>query len=238
MNTSILTLPPHHGSLFFAACLLAGLGARTASAAPADITSNFDSDREGWTVTGDFFPLVHFAVGGDEGGFIGYNDQAVGDSIDFIAPAKFTGDLSAYLGGTISYALRVTTSDPDFYSWTDLWIASPVGTLTLENQITRLDAPIGAWTSYDFVLGESQDWRFQATGSDIKLPAGDASIGLVLSNVTRFAIRGEFIDGDEFDALDSVRLAAPATAIPEPASVALLAGLTALFPTLARRRRP
>lgn len=227
---------PLHRTLI-AVVLAACVSSTAVFGAPADIVSDFDSDRENWSVTGDFFPLLHFSAGGDEDGYIGYTDQAVGDSIEFIAPEKFLGDLSAYRDGTLSYSLRVTTSDFDFYPWTDVRISGVAGTLTLENTITALTAPIGRWTRYDFVLGESQGWNFQPAGSDLKFAAGDAAIALVLANVNTLAIRGEFIEGDEFDALDSVRLSAAGAVIPEPSACAAVGGLAAVAAVACRRVR-
>src|SRR4051794_40929846 len=73
--------------------------ARIASA--AQITSTFDTDLDGWTSSaGGTMSFV--ATGGNPGGFLRDVDN---DNSDMFvsAPAKFLGNQSAFVGGTVSF---------------------------------------------------------------------------------------------------------------------------------------
>jgi hypothetical protein len=50
-----------------------------------------------------------------------------------------------------------------------------------------------------------------------------ADLAMVLSNVTSFRIRGEFIDGAEAEGLDNVLVAAGGVTTPEPSTWAMMA---------------
>jgi hypothetical protein len=70
---------------------------------PGDLVSTFDKDLEGWTASGG--NLSHGSAGGNPGGFLQLDDQAL-DQMLAIAPKRFHGDRSAFLGGTISFDAR------------------------------------------------------------------------------------------------------------------------------------
>jgi hypothetical protein len=79
------------------------VSAPTASA--ATIISTFDTSAEGWTPNPGQATLSWVATGGNPGGHIRISD-AGGGAVPFgsgaFAPAAFLGDLSSFLGGTLS----------------------------------------------------------------------------------------------------------------------------------------
>src|SRR2546422_105324 len=65
----------------------------TALVLRASITSSFDSDADGWTVTGG--TSVFVSTGGNPGGFLQVHDTTTA-ALTAFAPSKFLGNLTAY----------------------------------------------------------------------------------------------------------------------------------------------
>lgn len=98
------------------------LSLTSAPASALTVTTGFDTDLEGWQATGldfDFtiFPpavtdlflvpnpgdMVHESAGGNPGGYARLTD-AIGEPSSFAqAPSPYTGDLSAFVGGTFAF---------------------------------------------------------------------------------------------------------------------------------------
>jgi hypothetical protein len=178
-----------------------------AQASADTISSTFDMGAEGWSAvdpTTDYTASWQ-STGGNPGGFLqGAETNPLGGTGYFIAPSKFLGNLSAYAGGILTYDLKVIQGS-DFFSDVDVIISSGANSVSWTSNIN----PVGdGWVTVQVQLNQAN------LGSNL------ASI---LSNVTEFQIRGEFINGPEVEGLDNVLLSTPT--VPGPIAGAGLPGL-------------
>src|SRR5450631_4167273 len=94
--------------------------------AQADIVSTFNASAEGWIAvdpTGDY-TASWVNTGGNPDGFLsGHETNPLGGTGYFIAPSNWLGNLSAYVGGTLSYDLKVI-SGTSYFSDVDVIISS------------------------------------------------------------------------------------------------------------------
>jgi hypothetical protein len=198
--------------------LLAAVVALVAApAAAVTISSTFDTDLDGWTISATSGTLSHQASGGNPGGFL-FVDNAEGAVIvRAIAPAKFLGDLSAFNGGSLAFDGNLLTkgSIPFYSPYGQVRISTTGGTpATLD--LAPGDPAIGVWTSYGVSL-DAATWG--------QTPQRWAEI---LSNVTEIAIVLEAVSGFETNGFDNFSI----TSVPEPGAAVLLA-----FGALAGRAR-
>ena len=190
--------------LFFAGamfCILSTVAAR------ADVVSTFDTGAQGWTANdavGHDYTAAWVSTGGNPGGFLsGNEDDPNGGTGYFIAPSAYNGNLSQYLGGTLSYQINVIAGT-EYFDDVDVMISSGSSTASWSSHVN----PVGdGWATFTVQLNQAN------FGSDI------ASI---LANVTSFQIRGEFIGGPEEEGLDNVSLTAATSAVPEPSTWAMM----------------
>lgn len=211
--------------------LLAG-----AQAAQASMAANFDSGNEGWQVV-DFLSPNQYTMpgatysanfnssGGNLAGYIDFADPSSG-SFFFAAAASFRGDLSAYLGGALSYSQKVTSgNNAQWRDDPDVVIVSAGQALVYQNAVN----PGSGWTSFAVALGGSGWRKDNLSGATVT----DAEFLSALGNVSALYLRGEYINGvEETTGLDAVSI----NPVPEPETYAmLLAGLAVV--ALARRYR-
>jgi Laminin B (Domain IV)/PEP-CTERM motif len=175
--------------------------------AKANLTSTFDSSAEGWNAvdpTGDYTSTWQ-SSGGNPGGYLrGSETNPLGDTGYFYAPASWLGNWSAYAGGTISYDLKVFEGT-SYFNDLDVILSNGADSVSLSSNINPVG---GGWVTF----------QVQLTAANFS----GANLASVLSNVTSFAIRGEFINGAEAEGLDNVRVATDATSTPEPSTWAML----------------
>lgn len=183
------------------------VGVLAALPAKANLTSTFDSGAEGWNAvdpTGDYTSTWE-GSGGNPGGYLrGSESDPLGGTGYFDAPASWLGNWSAYAGGTISYDLKVFDGT-DYFNDLDVIISNGSDSVSWSSNIN----PVGdGWVTF----------QVQLTAANFS----GANLASVLSNVTSFSIRGEFISGPEAEGLDNVSVATGATSTPEPSTWAML----------------
>lgn len=183
------------------------VGVLAALPAKANLTSTFDSGAEGWNAvdpTGDYTSTWE-SSGGNPGGYLrGSESDPLGGTGYFYAPASWLGNWSAYAGGTISYDLKVFDGT-DYFNDLDVIISNGSDSVSWSSNIN----PVGdGWVTF----------QVQLTAANFS----GADLASVLSNVTSFSIRGEFISGPEAEGLDNVSVATGATSTPEPSTWAML----------------
>lgn len=203
---------------------LCGLALAGAAHATTLLESGFDSGAEGWTSLNGASPVTWFANGGQSGGYIRAIDEEPLRVWVFSSPTSWAGDLSAAIGGTISWSLRASTlAAPMAVPWADVKIGGAGLVLAAEAG----DSPGLDWTSYtvSFTPGA---WR---VGEYDGALASAEQIAAVLSNLEFVRIRGEFSAVVDGGSLDSVAV----SAVPElPTAALALAGIALL--ALRRRR--
>jgi hypothetical protein len=156
----------------------------------ASLVSTFDSGSEGWTgsdSTGDW-TAQWISSGGNPGGYMrGSETISLGGTGYFIAPASWGGNLTQYIGGTLSFDEKVFQGSDPLVDY-DVKIYSGPSDLV--------------WTSGTSLI--TSDWvthQVQLTSANFH-----GNLSAVLSNVTAIWIRGELITGPEQEGLDNVRL--------------------------------
>lgn len=185
----------------------------------AAAAGGFDSGDEGWTAI-DGGALTWVASGGNPGGWLRVAD--ISDQ-DFLlqAPPAWLGDRSAWLGGTLSFdALNVNNESPDWAPFGEVVITGSAGSVTLDIVAAGQPPADGQWHRYSVLLSPAAGWS-------------GAPLASVLANVTGLTIKGEFHAGvTEVVGIDNIQV----TAVPEPASAALLLGGLGLLAGLRRKR--
>lgn len=161
----------------------------------AQVDSTFDTDLQGWLVTGDNSAAWE-ATTGNPGGCLSVNDWAVGSMNYTIAPPEYHGDWSGMTAGdSISAQIyyQHIGSGYQVYPAYIFRIAGPGGAAhTMEG--TSYHPTEGVWTTYTASINPS-DWVIET---------GDWND--ILSAVNSLRITGEYYNGDEIVRLDNVHL--------------------------------
>jgi hypothetical protein len=189
------------------------------SASALTLESTFDADLEGWTTSigGD---LAFVSTGGNGGGFLQQTDLDLSDMF-VSAPAKFLGDLSSFLNGTLSFDARQVSGNGEKYA--------PFGFVTIFNGGNAISADIAGPEA------PSIDWTtFTVTLDAASFGTTPAAVTDVLSNVTMMMVQLESQIGVvEVTGMDNFRLA---SAVPEPSTL-LIGGFGVCGALLIRRQR-
>lgn len=178
------------------------------SAAAPFIESKFSVDDEGWTDSGA--AITYEKPGGNHGGYLKIEDTA-DDTYSIFLPSKFTGDLSQFNGGFISYDLLLINP----LALSNSSIGSGFGSIQLlgggSNATFRYAEPpipsSESWTSY-YVPLKANAWD-----------TSEENWNNVLSNVTSASITFDS-PGQDIVGLDNYKVAA----VPEPATLLLIGG--------------
>jgi hypothetical protein len=194
-------------------------GVDTALAAPI-VASTFDTGLEGWT-TNDSGAFGHVVAGGNPGGHLRL-DNCECMIAHILAPVAFLGDLSPFVGGSLSFDGNLLGAGGTFFdgpngipggTFLDYGIVRMVGP-TLSAQIDLLPggatAPLQSWQTFSVAL----------TAAAWGLSSGD--FATLMQNVTSLSITVEGLWGAEVQGIDNIRLSGPAPAAPEPATLLLM----------------
>jgi hypothetical protein len=164
------------------------------------VAHDFETSADGWLVSGDTGmaePAFH-AEGGNPGGYISAEDEAMGETWYFRAPAAVLVQLPAAEGGTLSYSLKQSSPGGSFLD-DDVVIAGPAGRLSYRFK----SAPGSGWTDFSVRLSATVDWRWNWNAR-----ATQDQIRAVLQNPSLLEIRGEFQTGPDTAGFDNVVVSA------------------------------
>lgn len=199
------------------------------SVARADLVSTFDADAEGWTIYGNGVGAVPDweATGGNPGGFIKDTD-GVASTWYFEAPASWSGDLSAYVGGTLSFQIIVLYAFQGYFSDHDvcIWDGPPgeLGSAYLywNSGIVPPRPPDEAWTEFSVQILPENFGIQQSAGST-------ATFESIMANVVAIHLRGEYMGAGDREGLDNAQLVGPAVPVgddlPSPNETSRLTGM-------------
>jgi hypothetical protein len=165
------------------------------NAASIVLESTFDNKDEGWGIRGDGTHFTYHASGGNPGGFISAEDQGAGGSWFFVAPDTWAGDWTSYIGGILSFDLKLIFGDTNKY-WSTVDVV--IETEDIGNYAqwsSGIDPGLGTWTHYEVRISES---NFEIVGNK--------TWNEILSNVTNLLIRGEHIFGLDTEGIDNIRV--------------------------------
>jgi hypothetical protein len=187
-------------TLFVASLMSVG----TTAVSAQDVVSEFDSDAEGWTVTGDTqggSTPTWEGTGGNPGGHIVADDSVAGGTWYWNAPGEFLGGKSDSYDGTLEYDLRVSSTSSQFDN-SDIVLEGDGKTLIYDHG-DESTHPGTDWTEYEVVLNESDGgWSDENTGTSPTQPEFES----VLSSLSALRIRGEYRSGSDTGRLDNVVL--------------------------------
>ncbi len=193
-------------------CLITVLTAFLASSSFAAVTSTFDTGLDGWTHApgGDADTTVTYAAtGGNPGGAAALTDAGEGANDFFLAPAKYLGNDSAALNGTLSFQLMDNSSIDTLGAL--LTITDAAGD-TLTHALPAFAS--GSYASFLFTLNQSGGFTYTPVGGTGSA-ATQANFQTVLANVNSLVVPGDFHNGTETTFLDNVAL------VPEPGTLAI-----------------
>jgi hypothetical protein len=214
-------------------------GGLTVSAAV--VVSNFNTNLDGWTLAYSDLAstLTYVSSGGNPGGYIVFSDGAQGANDVFSAPAKFLGNDSAFVNGSMSFDLAHNEISDDL-SISPLVITDGSGdTLSLIITAPATSTSPYVWTSYNLALNTSTSFVFDGVTNNSEgfTPSGGTvatqnQINAVLGNVSSISVPADLHNGTELTGLDNFSL----SSVPEPSSWGILAGALATLFAVFRRR--
>ncbi len=192
--------------------------------AQAQIASTFNANAQGWTTPNDADGTIGYsATGGNPNGHVFgssfvYNLGAGSYYVpfEFVAPAAFLGNRSAYYNGTLRYDVQQSsTGAPNQYA--EVVIANSLGT-TLYYFPAAPNQPPAApdWATYSVVMNNASGfWKTinSATGA----AATEAQVLAVLTGLSTLSIRGLYRDANVTGRLDNVNFTPPIIINTQPA---------------------
>ena len=168
------------------------------------IKSDFATNTEGWTITGDaqgdFSEASYAAEGGVTDGYIFANDDVQGGVWYFTAPDTYNGNKVEFYGATLKFSLLQDSKMSRQFASDDIIFKNGNDQITYVHD--KKEYPGEDWTDYNVKISTDHGW-FKG-GYTSKVLATEADIKAILSNITQFSIRGEFETGPDTGALDHV----------------------------------
>lgn len=164
------------------------------------IVETFDNDNGGWITAGDAttFDTMFVAEGGNPGGFIRAVDAGNNQFWFFESGDLLPGDRSGFVGGTLRFDLRQSTTENQ-RDFTDVLLIG-------DGQVLAYDTaanPGTVWTSYEVPLSADAGWRVGTLDGPAATPELFAR---VMGDLAALGIRGEYSVGADTGDLDNVAL--------------------------------
>lgn len=160
------------------------------------VDHDFEGTTHGWSVSGDtgsVAPQLHTS-GGDPGGYLSHEDEALGETWYFSAPDSVLRALAAAEHGTLVYSLKQSADVVGIHE-DDVVIVGPAGRLSYRFE----ESPGTTWAAFSVKFTATAGWRWNWNSK-----ASQEQIRSVLANPASLEIRGEYHTGPDEGALDSV----------------------------------
>ncbi|MCX7546891.1 hypothetical protein OS188_02880 [Xanthomarina sp. F1114] len=168
--------------------------------------SQFQTDAQGWRITGDaqggYVEASYSPDGGVNDGYIYADDDVAGGVWYFTAPDLYHGNKSVYYNATLSFSLFQTSAMDNQFENADIIFRNGSDQITYVHALT--DYPTSEWTDYSLKISTESGWL--KGDFDSGTPATEAEIKAILSNVTEFSIRGEFQSGPDTGGMDNIKI--------------------------------
>jgi len=165
-----------------------------------DLSSVFDDGDCGWRPEGD----VSFEwkkTGGDGGGFLLGRDLGDGSTWYYVSPRSWSGDWTPYVGGVLSFDLKMIDSGTGKPYEADLVeiVGSDGSVISISSSSPSYseDLPAGGWT------------RFQVPLTSATFSASEEMFAKVMRSLDRIMIRGEYSDRSDVEGIDNVVVSLP-----------------------------
>ncbi|OPX82459.1 MAG: hypothetical protein A4E50_00316 [Methanosaeta sp. PtaB.Bin087] len=162
-----------------------------------DLATNFDDGDGEWRPEGDV-SISWVEGGGNGGGFLSGRDLGDGSTWYFASPRSWSGDWTPYVGGSLTFDLKVFDSGKGKAYEADLVkiFGSDGSEVTIPPSPSGM-TPEGGWTHHRFDLTPA---AFGTT---------DEAFSRVMRSVDRVVIRGEYSDRGDLEGIDNVLVSLP-----------------------------
>jgi hypothetical protein len=165
-----------------------------------DLSSAFDDGDGGWRPEGD----VSFEwkkTGGDGGGFLLGRDLGDGSTWYYVSPRSWSGDWTPYVGGVLSFDLKLIDSGMGKPYEADLVeiVGSDGSVVTVSSSSPSYseDLPTSRWT------------RFRVALTPVAFSVSEETFAKVMRSLDRIMIRGEYSDRSDVEGIDNVVVSLP-----------------------------
>ena len=235
---------------------MATLGSSGFAPAATVVTAFNGGTSEGWSLIGlvspsNGLPLrvngpyalnVATTGGSDGGGYISGTDTTA-DALYFAASPLFLGNKSAFVNGTLSFAIR-NTGDPKIAiqpNDSPVILVNSAGTKALYQSLLPNSNGVASntvgttFSTLSYTLGVGANWKYYGpAASNVTATAQDFAD--ILGDLGAAYILGDYRAGNgETTSIDNVQLVSLPNAAPEPSTAVLT--LLATSATLGRRQR-
>ncbi|HOO53032.1 MAG TPA: hypothetical protein PLM24_03865 [Methanothrix sp.] len=162
-----------------------------------DLATDFDEGDCGWRPEGDVF-FEWREMGGNGGGFLLGRDLGDGSTWYYASPRSWSGDWTPYVGGVLSFDLKMIDSGMGKPFEADLVrIVGSDGSVISSPSPSY--SPTGGWTRQRVAL------------TPAAFGASEETFGGVMRSVDRVMIRGEYSDRSDVEGIDNVMVTLPVT---------------------------
>jgi hypothetical protein len=170
----------------------------------AQVSTTFDSDLEGWQVTGDN-SVTWEGTTGNPGGCLSVNDWATGELNVAVASLAYLGDWSDMTDlDSLSVEIFHSSSDPDDYPPDYIFRIEGPGGSAYALSGSGYQPVKDTWNRYVVAI-DSSDWTIEA-----------GTWAEILGEVNSLRVWGEFTSGDEICRIDNVNLTATPSDVYNP----------------------
>jgi hypothetical protein len=173
----------------------------------AQVTSTFNTDAEGWTMSdvnlSNPFTVNHHSTGGNPGGYVSASGASSPYSHYFTSPAKFNGNITYFsYGQDLKFDIQINQTGATHSSYGDVEIKSNTGSY-LAYTLPSFPAVAPAWSTFTVRLDETSNWRINSTGGPV---ATKQQVLQFLSNVQSIRININYGGSSLTGAIDNVIL--------------------------------